>query len=430
VYSINQILRRFKTPIKEILIEENLIEKAAILLDGIGFKNKKILLITDQNIYPNIGSKIADSLALKSNQILILQTPKADQKTVLEIANHAKNFDLIVAVGSGVINDLCKSASFDLKIPYVIFGTAPSMNGYASANASITVEGSYLGGASLPKKNHWQMMGVHNYKTSISAHLPSAIYLDLDVLKNSPMRLIRSGIGDSLCVSTCHFDWLLSHLLLGTYFDETAFDLLKPFYQDLTRGAFDFPSKEFVEILAKTLIISGIGMHINKGSYPASQAEHLIAHYIEILHPKTASKSYHGEQIAITTLTTNSIQERLLDKENLQIKPTNFDKNHLTNIFGEDLGNHFFCEVSKKAIDENLAKKINQNLQKNWQEMRQELRKTFIAKNDLLKSYDQFDLPKSSTQIDWSKEIYGDAINNAHLIRDRFTCLDLTKIIL
>ncbi|MFT6077936.1 MAG: glycerol-1-phosphate dehydrogenase [NAD(P)+] [Rickettsiales bacterium] len=406
--SINQILKDFNVPIKEILIAQNIINKADDLISKFGFTTQKILLITDQNIYPKIGSIIANSLNIKTSQTLILQNPKADEKIALEIVNAAQNHDLIIAVGSGVINDLCKLASFKKQIPYIIFGTAPSMNGYASANASITI---------------------NSHKTSVQAHLPMAIYLDLDVLKNSPQRLIKSGIGDSLCVSTCNFDWLLSHLLLGTKFDQTPFDLLNPLYQKLTTDSSQLKTDNLIKILSETLILSGLGMYVCKGSYPASQAEHLIAHYIEILHPKIAQTSYHGEQIAITTLSAAQIQEEILNQENLQITPANFDKKYLENIFEKELGSHFFNEISKKEIDEKLAKEINLNLQKDWPEIKTALQKTFISKNDLLKIYKQFSLPKNCQEIEWSKEIYDDSLNNAHLIRDRFTCLDLIKII-
>ena len=49
--------------------------------------------------------------------------------------------DALIAVGSGTINDLCKYAAFQDGKPYAVFGTAPSMNGYTSVNAAITVGG-------------------------------------------------------------------------------------------------------------------------------------------------------------------------------------------------------------------------------------------------------------------------------------------------
>lgn len=402
---INKILKDFNIPIKEILIEENLINHASDLLNKIGFKDKKPLLVTDQNIYP-IAKEIIEKISCEH---LVLKDPRADQKNSIQIIDHITNCDLIIAVGSGVINDLCKVASAKLDIPYIIFGTAPSMNGYASANASITID---------------------DYKTSIPAQLPSAIYLDLEVLRNAPERLIRSGIGDSLCFSTCQFDWLLSHLLLGTYYDETPFEILKDDYQLLSNNKFSLTDREFIEILAKTLILSGIGMYICKGSYPASQAEHLIAHYIEILYPRIAINSYHGEQIAVTTLSVAEIQEKILRQENLQIKANVFDKDYLVKTFGADIAEHFFTEIKKKEIDQKKAEEINLNLQKNWQEIRKKLQKTFVSKSDLLKSYRKFSLAENCVDIGWSEEIYDNAINNAHLIRNRFTSLDLNKIIL
>ena len=118
------------------------------------------------------------------------------QSNIDKILHEAKEIDLIVGFGSGTINDLCKISSFKLNIPYIIFASAPSMNGYSSANASILVKG---------------------HKKSLPAHLPLAIYCDLNILAAAPERLIKSGIGDSLCFSTCQFDWLLSHLILDSY---------------------------------------------------------------------------------------------------------------------------------------------------------------------------------------------------------------------
>ena len=53
----------------------------------------------------------------------------------------ARSADALVAVGSGTINDLCKYAAAKDGKPYVVFATAPSMNGYTSMNAAITVDG-------------------------------------------------------------------------------------------------------------------------------------------------------------------------------------------------------------------------------------------------------------------------------------------------
>jgi len=408
---IKKIIAEFKIPIKEVLIAPNLVKDCFFLLNKINLENKKTLIVSDQNTYQIAGKNIFDSIVNNGNkhcQSLIMQSPKADEADVLKIINQAQNDNLIIAVGSGTINDLCKIASFRLQIPYIVFGTAPSMNGYASSNASITVGGR---------------------KTSFPAHLATAIYLDLNILIKAPTRLIKAGIGDSLCLSTCHFDWLLSHLILQTTYNQIPFDLLRENYQKLISFSAT-TDQNFIETLAKTLIISGFGMYICGGSYPASQAEHLIAHYIEIKYPKIAENSYHGEQIAVCTLSVADLQEKILQQKNLQIRPTNFNKNDLEEIFDKKLTEHFFDEINKKAINDDDTKKINQNLQDNWLNIKTKLQKAFISKDELLKCYRQFALPENCEEIGFEKPIYNQALTNSNLIRNRFTSLDLIKIII
>ena len=76
---------------------------------------------------------------------------------------------MILAVGSGVINDIGKILASSTKNPYVIVGTAPSMDGYASATSSMSVDGLKV---SLPSKSADVIIG------------------DLQILKNTPKGLI------------------------------------------------------------------------------------------------------------------------------------------------------------------------------------------------------------------------------------------------
>lgn len=405
MHSIEKIIDQFQIPIKQVLIKENLLSQAEDLVNSLGFYKKKILLVTDQNLQEYALVVAAQfSADLKK---LVLINPRPDEKIVQQIIDCKNDAELIIALGSGTINDLCKLAAFRSKIPYIIFGTAPSMNGYASGNASIITEGR---------------------KNSLLAKLPHAIYLDLNILNKAPQRLIRAGIGDSLCLSTCQFDWLLSNFLLGSYYNQTAFDLLYPYHQKLINEN-NIEDKNFIKILAEILIISGLGMFISGGSYPASQGEHLIAHYIEIKYPEIAQKSYHGEQIAITTLTMAKIQEEILKINYLQIKAFQFDLNYLQKIFKPELAWHFNQEISKKMINEKRATEINQNLANNWPEIKLELAKNMINSQKLSQISQKFVLPQNPQMIGINNNIYQEAVDCAYLIRDRFTSLDLKKII-
>src|SRR5437660_675318 len=154
--------------------------------------------------------------------------------------------DAVVAVGSGTINDLCKYTAAQDGKPYAVFATAPSMNGYTSQNAAITVGG---------------------HKKSLPAAGPAGVFMDLAVLSAAPTRMIRAGLGDSLCRSTAQADWLLSHCLLGTPYRRAPFALLaedEPVLLDDPQALFHGDS-EAMRALARTLVLSGLGMAICNG---------------------------------------------------------------------------------------------------------------------------------------------------------------------
>ena len=141
----------------------------------------------------------------RSSAVVLDGTPHADASTVERLRQACAGADALVAVGSGTINDLCKYAAAQDGKPYAVFATAPSMNGYTSKNAAITVEG---------------------HKKSLAAAAPVGVFIDLAVLAAAPARMIRAGLGDSLCRSTAQADWLLSHHLFATPYRRAPFVLL------------------------------------------------------------------------------------------------------------------------------------------------------------------------------------------------------------
>ena len=194
--------------------------------------------------------------------------------------------DALVAVGSGTINDLCKYAAASDGKPYVVFATAPSMNGYTSANAAITVDG---------------------HKKTLPATSPRwRVHRSRRCSPRRRARMIRAGLGDSLCRSTAQADWSLSRNLLGTPVSPRRRSRCSP---TTSRRCSAAPEAliagdlDAMRALARTLVLSGLGMTICDGSYPASQGEHLISHYIDMFAPGDRPAQFHGEQVAVATLT-------------------------------------------------------------------------------------------------------------------------------
>lgn len=391
-------------PVDSIIVETGI---TAALPDIITSLNtgKKFTIVSDSNTHAVLGRKIEKALGKNAISFILSGVPKADEKTVEKIRVAAKASDAVIAVGSGTINDLCKYASFLDNKPYMVFGTAPSMNGYSSANAAITVGG---------------------HKKTLAAHLPKGIFLDLDVLAEAPLRLIRSGLGDSICRPTAQSDWLLSHLLLGTKYDDKPFVMLKEYEQGLfdNSKALVNGDREILKLLANTLLASGAGMYICGGSYPASQGEHMIAHTMEIMHGDDLPQSYHGEHIAVTTLTMADIQRKILDSRPV-IKDTILYKEDILAYFGEEIGSHSISEYEKKRITGKKLDELNAKIGREWDDIREKIEKIATQRKILEKILRNADSPVVPEDIGWGRAQYDMAVKNAKYMRDRFTFLDM-----
>jgi glycerol-1-phosphate dehydrogenase [NAD(P)+] len=418
---IKKLIQKYSLPIQDLKIANNLAANCDKILVKLGFENKKILLISDENIYNHARFFFKDSfdkIAIKAkfNQLILQCLPckklVADDSNLQIILSAAKNYDLIIALGSGTINDLCKLASSTLKIPYIIFASAASMNGYLSKNSSIIING---------------------HKKSLLATLPIAIYADLGILKSAPDNLTKAGIADSLCFYNCWFDWRLSNLILNSSFNCEAFKILSRAVDNFVKNYQQFLLND--EILLKKLInillLAGISMTISKGSYPASQSEHLIAHLLEMKYDSKIDKILHGLQIAVTTISCSHLQKRILKQKIPQLKSNDFilscnsQTKELVKYFGQKVFTQCQKEVLDKLITIEKSQEINQLLQKNWLNYKQILNKIYFDEKKLKQIFKHFKISTSYKIFNLSKAEYNLAIKNAKFIRNRFTCLDL-----
>jgi len=374
--------------------------------------SKKILFVSDEEIWQNCARFFAPNFLENFAKKLILTKPKPDEKNLKKIAAAAKNCDLILALGSGTINDLCKFVSAQNNIPYAIFASAPSMNGYLSKNASISILG---------------------HKKTLPATLPIAVFCNLKILAHAPLKLIKAGIGDSLCFYSCWFDWYLSHQILGSKFDPKPFEMLREKMEFLLQNfaKFSLRDEEFLKLLIKILMLSGQGMTIAGGSYPASQSEHLIAHTIEMKHPKIAAKNLHGATIAVATLTTAFLQKKLLetgfDKLGMTLNKkaaasffnceTDFQK-QIKKFFGKKIGEECVAEFAQKTSAIKATKKPN------LQKLKKDLQKIHLDESRLKEIFSHFKIKTSPKSLGLSNQQYQACVAHAKFIRNRFTVLD------
>jgi len=408
-------------PKVDVKIAKDLAFRANSLISALGFSGKKICFISDEKIWNNCASFFGEKFLEIGCKMLILNDPQPDEKNLRLINNvlceeksaaklqffdknnnkNVKNYDLIIGLGSGTINDLCKFSSHKTGIPYIIFASAPSMNGYLSRNASILVCG---------------------HKKTLAATLPLAVYADVAILKSAPKSMIQAGIGDSLCFYSCWFDWLLSHLILGTKFNSRPFEILRDKMEFLVKNyaKFKLNDDQLLKILMEILLLSGTGMTLAEGSYPASQSEHLIGHAFEM---KYRNNILHGLQIAVTTLTAIKLQESLIIKDSLQLKKVEFPAKKIEKFFGKKISDECKKEYLEKINFD--FEKVNNDLKLDWKLHRKVLQKNLLPQKTIKTILQHFKIKTSEKSLGLSKLEYLELVNNSKFIRNRFTCLDL-----
>ncbi|WP_271812775.1 sn-glycerol-1-phosphate dehydrogenase [Clostridium beijerinckii] len=292
--------KKHRVDIKHIYVGENVYNRILDVAKEI--LPKEILLVSDNNTYKALGKRVENELTesgYKINNIILVSDgdlipdEKAIGRVLVEVNNET---ELIVAVGSGSINDICRIISAKTHIPYVIMGTAPSMDGYASTVSPLIIDGAKV---TYPGTN------------------PYAIIADSNIMKDAPFEMICAGFGDILGKYTALSDWRLSNTIHNEYFCDTTEKLVRnAMYKcfENIEGAVKREVKA-IEYISEALILSGIAMTLSGNSRPASGAEHHLSHYWEI--DKLSRKlehPLHGNSVGVGTV----ISAWLYKKHNIE----------------------------------------------------------------------------------------------------------------
>ena len=264
------------------------------------FPGARAIVVADPRTWRAAGATVREALVaagLEGEPPVLLEAYPlhATSRGVEQVtAALASNTCTPVAVGSGTINDLVKLAAGRLERPYLVVGTAASMDGYAAFGASITHEG---------------------LKQTFACPAPRAIVADLDVMRRAPPELVAAGYGDLLAKVVCGADWLLADAAGIEPVDATAWSLVQEGLPEaigdpaaLVRGE---PAvwSAFVE----GLLLGGLAMQWTRTSRPASGAEHQFSHLWDMQHAQTgAATTAHGFQVGVASRFVAALYEEML----------------------------------------------------------------------------------------------------------------------
>lgn len=392
-------------PVRSVVIGRGLTARARALVEEAGLSGP-FAVLADENTAPVMGEAVADALGARLVRLL---RPKAAVETAEAVLAELAGARTVVAAGSGTLNDLAKYAAWRIGVQSCIFATAPSMNGWVTATASLARAG---------------------LKGSLPVPPPRAAFFDLDVLARAPVRLRRAGIGDALCRSSVELDLWLQHVLLGARFPARAMALQR---EAEARALAHLPGMvageaEAVRALVAWLLAGSFAMLMEEGSAPASQGEHALSHFVDVFadpHPG----SLHGEQVALATRHMLRLAARLLARdEPPALAPLRMDEGSLARVFGPHAGAARAAIRAKGLDDAARVAALQKTLAAKWADLRQLWRTTCLAPGRAEELLDAAGLPRSPVELGIAEDLWARALQWSFALRPRFGLLDLAVL--
>jgi glycerol-1-phosphate dehydrogenase [NAD(P)+] len=229
---------------------------------------------------PGRGDEIAGALEDAVPSSSVVPIGSGSLEGALELIGYLRKgwYDAVVGIGGGKTLDAAKYAASMTGLPFVAVATNLSNDGLASPVASLESNGR---------------------KGSYGVHIPIAVFVDLDYVREAPTSHTRSGIGDVVSNLSAIADWQLAGEHVGEQVDGLAVALARSAAEALIRRTDDIVGDGFLATLAESLILSGIAMSAAGTSRPCSGACHEISHALDASH---GSPGLHGEQVALGAL--------------------------------------------------------------------------------------------------------------------------------
>jgi len=268
-----------------IVVGEKNIEKIGGFLKSLNGA-KKVSLISGSNVKKIVQKKIDESLAFSNIKKSWYLSKINDAKSIKEIEKNVRKnkTNLLIGVGGGRSVDIAKMIAFNLGKPFVSIPTSASHDGIASPFVSVKGE-----------KPH-----------SMVATAPLGVFVDVDIIKRAPKKLLASGCGDLIAKITAVRDWQLGNSKTGEYYGRYSAHLALMSANILIENSSRFAKKgPDVREIVEALISAGVASCIAGSSRPCSGAEHLFSHAVDKLEPGVG---LHGEKCGIGAIMIAKLQ--------------------------------------------------------------------------------------------------------------------------
>lgn len=405
-----------KTTIKEVDIGHQIVDKIPQDLDKWGYQSP--FIISDNMTEDLLGAILKRHLknSKKSFSEHIFKRSNAlvpDEKALGELLIAIpQKADLIIGVGSGTINDLCRFISYKMEIPYWMIGTAPSMDGYASTASPLIVD---------------------HLKMTYYCGEPERILGELEILAQAPMIMISAGVGDLLGKYTALTDWRIGQMITGEYYCEAIVELVENAVEKCIKAIDALLERDLgaIKSLMEALILSGIAMSYTGNSRPASGSEHHLSHFWEMKNIlRGIENPLHGTKVGVSTLVIIQMYQGLLeivpDFDDARNKAKQWDqtKKEAEILEAFEAAGPAILKEQKPLSALDRIKRIDQ-IEKEWPAIQALILKQQEHFNKCEPILKKLNAPTKTEELQLSKVRVEEAINFAKEIRPRYTVLQL-----
>lgn len=402
-----------RNPVDKVVTGKGAVDELPQILEK--RKIKKAFILADVNTYKVAGKKVIKLLESANVEyfkyIFKEEHLEPDEKAVGSALMHFnKSCGAIIAIGSGVINDIGKILANISDKFYIIVATAPSMDGYASDLSSMV-----MGGA----------------KVSLGSKCPNIIIGDSEILKTAPDNMLRAGMGDMLAKYISIAEWRIANIVTGEYYCEEVAELIREALKCCVENAESLLKREEDAILAvfEGLLKGGIAMSYAGVSRPASGVEHYLSHIWDMRGLAFGTPvDLHGIQCAIGTYISAGIYEKIKnivpDKNKALKYVKEFDfggwSGKLRAFVGEGAENMIALEAKEKKYDLDKHKERIDIIIENWEKIIEVVNEEIPSVLELENIFNTIGLAKSPEEIGISDEVIPMTFKATKDIRDKY----------
>lgn len=200
-------VRRDGAPIYDIVLSETF-QELCEEMKGLGSQTKKLCIVTDSNVAPLYGEDVMGLLSGCAGKVVTYVFPAGEENKNLDtvkgiyeflIENKFDRKDLLVALGGGVVGDICgfAAATYLRGIDFVQIPTTLLSQVDSSIGGKTGVD-------------------FDAYKNMVGAfHMPKLVYTNVSVLKTLTEEQYSAGMGEvikhGLICDREYYQWIMEH---------------------------------------------------------------------------------------------------------------------------------------------------------------------------------------------------------------------------